>query len=389
MKYTEGLFLGYRHFDKSTVKPMFPFGFGLSYTTFQYGGLQIAPPSSDGTVAVSFQVTNTGSREGAEVAEVYVGEKDPKVPRPVKELKGFARVDLKPGESRPVNITLDRRAFQYYDVTGKKWTMDPGAFAVLVGSSSEKVELQGSVDLKIMAKIFQSFLRTTASFLCLAGRSVSPERSAPPSPLHTRDLLWQKMTGEVARMEKTFDGVMGVVIRDLTDGREFAVNADDIFPTASTIKLPMLAELYRQSQTGIRRQAHRPIHFSQRGPGRRQPAIMQNLTPGVTRMTNHDLAGFVVAVSDNAATNVLIDRVGMDNVNRMLDSLGLHQTRLRRKMIDLEAARKGNENVSTPRGDGHPARRHLPQQSAESSYHRQFFDLMCTKKDSPHPAPAA
>lgn len=231
-----------------------------------------------------------------------------------------------------------------------------------------------------MAKIIQTFLRTTAAFLCLAA-ALSAQTSAPPSPLHTRDLLWQKMTGEVARMEKTFDGVMGVVIRDLTDGREFAVNADDIFPTASTIKVPMLAELYRQSQTGSGAKLTDLYTF------RKEDLVddsqdMQNLTPGVTRLTNRDLAGFVVAVSDNAATNVLIDRVGMDNVNRMLDSLGLHQTRLRRKMIDLEAARKGNENISTPREMATLLEDIYRNKLLNQATTEQFFDLMCTKKES-------
>ena len=145
VKYTEGVFLGYRHFDKSTVKPMFPFGFGLSYTTFQYGGLKVGKAGADTTV--TFTVKNTGQREGAEVAEVYVGEKNPKVPRPVKELKGFARVELKPGETKTVTVNLDRRAFSWYDVNAKRWTADAGDYDILVGSSSAKIELQGQVHL--------------------------------------------------------------------------------------------------------------------------------------------------------------------------------------------------------------------------------------------------
>jgi beta-glucosidase len=147
VKYTEGVFLGYRHFDKTGIKPMFPFGFGLSYTTFKYGGLRIVPPSADGTVAVTFDVTNTGSRTGSEVVEVYVGEKHPKLPRPVKELKGFSRVELKPGEKRSITVQLDRRAFSYYDVNAKQWTADPGEFSILVGGSSQNIALNGTVKL--------------------------------------------------------------------------------------------------------------------------------------------------------------------------------------------------------------------------------------------------
>jgi beta-glucosidase len=149
VKYTEGIFLGYRHYDKSGVKPLFPFGYGLSYTTFKYSNLTISPEtaSRDEPVTVSFDLTNTSSREGAEVAELYVSDKHAHVPRPVKELKGFAKLNLKPGETRRAAITLDRRAFSYYDVSGKQWKAEPGDFGILVGSSSEKIELNGTLHL--------------------------------------------------------------------------------------------------------------------------------------------------------------------------------------------------------------------------------------------------
>lgn len=146
--YGEGVFLGYRHFSQSGIKPMFPFGFGLSYSSFRYGGLQISPPDSSDNVAVRFEVTNTGHRSGAEVAEVYVGETHPKIPRPMQELKGFARVELKPGETRSLTVNLDRRAFSYYDVNSKSWQRDPGEFEILVGSSSEETQLRGTVQLR-------------------------------------------------------------------------------------------------------------------------------------------------------------------------------------------------------------------------------------------------
>jgi beta-glucosidase len=110
--------------------------------------LRIGNPTADHKVPVSFEITNTGSREGAEIAEVYVGEKHPKIPRPVKELKGFSRVELKPGESRSVTVNLDERAFSYYDVAGKKWTSDKGEFSILVGSSSQHIDLNGKVNLQ-------------------------------------------------------------------------------------------------------------------------------------------------------------------------------------------------------------------------------------------------
>ncbi|HTS13202.1 MAG TPA: glycoside hydrolase family 3 C-terminal domain-containing protein [Candidatus Limnocylindrales bacterium] len=149
VKYTEGVFLGYRHFDKSSVKPLFPFGYGLSYTTFQYGNLHVSPETfhGDEPVTVSFDVTNTGKREGAEVGEVYVSDGHSKIERPVKELKGFGKVDLKPGETKTITVKLNRRAFEYWDVDKNGWTATPGEFGILVGSSSEKIELKGKATL--------------------------------------------------------------------------------------------------------------------------------------------------------------------------------------------------------------------------------------------------
>lgn len=143
--YTEGIFLGYRHYDRAQVKPLFPFGYGLSYTTFRYSNLKISQDPR--SIKVSFSIKNAGHREGAEVAEVYVGDTHSGVPRPVKELKGFIKVDLKPGEEKAATVSLNRRSFAYYDVTGKQWKIVPGEFTIFVGSSSEKMELVGKVSL--------------------------------------------------------------------------------------------------------------------------------------------------------------------------------------------------------------------------------------------------
>jgi beta-glucosidase len=144
VKYEEGVFVGYHHFDRSEVKPLFPFGFGLSYTKFQYSDLQVIPASSDlnAPVIVSFNVKNAGQQGSAEIAQLYVGDSHASVPRPVKELKGFAKVDLRPGESKRVTLQLDRRAFSFYDVKKHAWSAEPGEFAILVGSSSAKIELR-------------------------------------------------------------------------------------------------------------------------------------------------------------------------------------------------------------------------------------------------------
>jgi beta-glucosidase len=147
--YTERVFVGYRGYDKSGVKPLFPFGYGLSYTTFAYKNLTVTPsPSADQAAEVHFEVSNTGNRPGAEVAQVYVGDRHSSVPRPKKELKGFAKVSLAPGETRQVTVILDRRAFAYYDVKKHDWKVEPGDFDVYVARSAVQIELTGTVPVK-------------------------------------------------------------------------------------------------------------------------------------------------------------------------------------------------------------------------------------------------
>jgi len=146
--YKEGVFVGYRGYERNETKPLFPFGHGLSYTTFRYSNLNVAQSVGEPTGwKVSFDVTNTGAREGAEVAQVYVGDHHAKVPRPAKELKGFSKIDLRPGETKRVTVSLDSRALSYYDANGKQWVAEPGVFDVLVGRSSEQIELRGTLDL--------------------------------------------------------------------------------------------------------------------------------------------------------------------------------------------------------------------------------------------------
>ncbi len=146
--YTEGIFVGYRGYDKAGVKPLFPFGYGLSYTTFAYKNLVVSPASASGNVEVHFDITNTGTRAGAETAEVYVGDRHSKVPRPIRELKGFSKVNLGAGETKSVSVTLDRRAFAYYDVNKHDWTVTPGDFDISVARSSAQTELTGKVTLQ-------------------------------------------------------------------------------------------------------------------------------------------------------------------------------------------------------------------------------------------------
>jgi beta-glucosidase len=148
VEYTEGVFLGYRHYDKSSAKPLFPFGHGLSYTSFAYKNLTISSPSTNQEVSVAFDVTNTGTRAGADVAEVFVGDRHAPVPRPVKELKGFAKLTLNPGETKNITVRLDQRSFSYYDVKSHAWTVAPGDFDVFVARSAADVKLTGKVTMR-------------------------------------------------------------------------------------------------------------------------------------------------------------------------------------------------------------------------------------------------
>ena len=160
-------------------------------------------------------------------------------------------------------------------------------------------------------------------------------------------VLWQKLESSIRDVDDHLDGVMGVAIEDLTTGDHFLLREDEVFAQASSIKIAVLADLYLQAQQGKLKLTD--IYTVQSSDLVPDSDIMGGLTPGVTRITLRDLATMMVAVSDNSATNVLIDRVGMENVNAMLDSAGLQHTRLRRKMMDLEAAKQGRENISTPR----------------------------------------
>jgi beta-glucosidase len=148
VQYSEGVFVGYRHYDQENIAPLFPFGFGLHFTTFAYQNITVSPSSvsSDGKgiVTVDLDVTNTGSRAGAEVAELYLGfPSTAAVPEPPKQLKGFERIELKPGETGHVQMVLDGRTLSYWDSAMHDWAIMPGAYKVMVGASSRDIRLQG------------------------------------------------------------------------------------------------------------------------------------------------------------------------------------------------------------------------------------------------------
>ena len=192
--------------------------------------------------------------------------------------------------------------------------------------------------------------------------------------------VWQKLESSIQQVDQHLDGVMGVAIEDLTTGDHYFLREDEVFAQASSIKITVLTNLYLQAQQGkLKLTDLYTVQSSDLVP---DSDIMNGLTAGVTRITLRDLATMMVAVSDNSATNVLIDRVGMPNVNAMLDALGLTHTRLRRKMMDLQAAKEGRENISSP---------HEMMNLLDAIYHGKllnkestadFFKMLSTNKNS-------
>jgi beta-glucosidase len=148
--YDEGIYVGYRHFDKFGIDPLFPFGFGLSYTTFDYQNCTLDKTTigAKDIMKVSVTIKNSGAREGAEVIQMYYSDVEASVDRPIKELCGFAKVSLKPGESKTVDILLHATDLAFYDINTHAWKVEPGKFKVLVGSSSRDIKFDREFTLK-------------------------------------------------------------------------------------------------------------------------------------------------------------------------------------------------------------------------------------------------
>jgi beta-glucosidase len=147
VNYSEGVFVGYRYYDQNKIEPLFPFGHGLSYTTFKYKNLRIKK-TGPAACQVEFDVKNTGPVAGAETAQLYVGPRRPPVPRPVRELKGFAKIQLAPGETKTIAIPLGERAFEFFDTKKNQWTLAPGTFDVFIGASSRDLRLSQAVKIQ-------------------------------------------------------------------------------------------------------------------------------------------------------------------------------------------------------------------------------------------------
>ncbi len=225
-------------------------------------------------------------------------------------------------------------------------------------------------------KTIAAVLTLACSFLCLAASA----QTSPPPPAEKQQVLWTKLEKFILDVDRGLDGVMGIAIVDLTDGHKYLLHANDVFPQASSIKICVLAELYRQAQQGKLKLTD--LYTVNAADLVQDSDIMGGLTPGVTRITLRDLATMMVAVSDNSATNVLIDRVGMDNVNAFLTAQGLRDTRLRRKMMDVRAAAEGRENISTPNEMSSLLEALYRGQILNKEMTDDFFKVLSTHKDS-------
>jgi beta-glucosidase len=149
-RYEDGIFVGYRHFENKNIKPLFPFGFGLSYTTFKYNDLKLSSKeiAKNDKLTVTLNVKNTGSVKGSEVVQLYVKDVQSSIERPVKELKGFNKVSLNPGEEKTVEFTIDQKALSFFDPKLKDWTAESVEFEILIGSSSQDIKLKEKFTLK-------------------------------------------------------------------------------------------------------------------------------------------------------------------------------------------------------------------------------------------------
>lgn len=227
-----------------------------------------------------------------------------------------------------------------------------------------------------------------ALLLLLLTNSTSAQSNLDAQSVYDKKLksLWTKLESTINDIDRNLDGVLGVAIEDLTTGQRFLLHGESIFPQASSIKVAVLAELYHQAQLSAQGESGKAkltdLYTVRAADLVQDSDILGGLTPGVTQLTNRDLATMMVAVSDNSATNVLIDRLGMENINALLDSLALHNTKLRRKMMDVKAAAEGRENISTPQDMLTLLEKIYQEKVLNKEMTADFFKMLSTHKDS-------
>jgi beta-lactamase class A len=224
------------------------------------------------------------------------------------------------------------------------------------------------------------FLALLAVAACAPVPSCAQQVSQEKAPQEKEQVLWQKLEATICGVDRNLDGVLGVAVLDLTTGQKYLFHADEVLPTASSIKIAILAELYHQAQQGkIKLDDLYTLQSSDLVGG---SGVAGALTPGVTRLTLRDVAALMISVSDNSATNIIIDRVGMENVNALLDSLDLTHTRLRRKMMDVKAAAEGRENIATPREMLLLLEKLYRGKVLNKQFTEEFFNLLSIHKES-------
>lgn len=208
--YTEGIFVGYRYYDKKNMPIMFPFGFGLSYTTFDYSNLTVDKKefSDQETVTVRVDVTNTGKVAGKEIVELYVADRESTVIRPLKELKGFEKIALEPGETKTVTFTLNSRAFAYYEPRLKGWNVETGAFDILIGKSSEDIVLSETVMVNGTKKIPIVYTANTVN----ADLPTTPEALEILKPLRETDGM-----GDINKSEEGNSATAEAMSKEMND----------------------------------------------------------------------------------------------------------------------------------------------------------------------------
>ncbi len=220
VEHREGVYVGYKYYDTANKEVAFPFGFGLSYTTFEYSDIKVSADSikDTDTVTVSFKVKNTGDVDGAEVAQLYVNDVESTIYRPVKELRGFKKVFLKAGEEKEVEITLDKRAFAYYNVNINDWHVESGEFKILVGASSRDIKLETTINVESTVEAIVPDYKATApcyygadvmnvsadAFKAVYGKELPPserDKTAPFTVLNTiEDSQDSKWGGRIYRL---------------------------------------------------------------------------------------------------------------------------------------------------------------------------------------------
>ncbi len=225
-------------------------------------------------------------------------------------------------------------------------------------------------------------MRPLCAGLMLIGVLAAGSLAQDAAPTTLQVALHQQFEAKMREAAARLDGVVGYAIKDLATGDGFYLNADLVFPTASSIKLAVLLELMRQAQEGrLSLEEKHTIRRTETTVGDDEP-ILAMLGDGTVTMTLRDLATLMVVLSDNSATNILIERVGMESINSEIAHLGLRQTHLQRKMIDIEAARQGRENVSTPREMMTLMEKVHAGSVLDPAHTRDYFALLALPKDS-------